>query len=67
MRAVTKSNYLAYDADHKMVKSLDAISWKKRKWEHAIARNAIAAKAKLGMRIAKNGKSCRGKKACRKD
>ena len=37
------------DADRKMVKSLDAIPWKERQWGHTIARNAIAAKSKLGM------------------
>ena len=37
------------DADRKMVKSLDAIPWKDRQWGHAAARNAIAAKSKLGM------------------
>ena len=30
-------------------KSLDAIPWKERQWGHAVARNAIAAKSKLGM------------------
>ena len=37
------------DADRKMVKALDAIPWKERQWGHAVARNAIAAKSKLGM------------------
>ena len=37
------------DADRKMVKSLDAIPWKERQWGHAIARNAIATKAKIGL------------------
>ena len=36
------------NADRKMVKSLDAIPWKERQWGHAIARNAIATKAKIG-------------------
>ena len=36
-------------ADRKMVKSLDLIPWSQRQWGHAMARNAIAAKAKLGM------------------
>ena len=52
------------EADRKMVKALDAIPWKDRQWGHAIARNAIAAKSKLGMGVkeSKNGKSRRVKK-----
>ena len=52
------------DADRKMVKALDAIPWKDRQWGHTIARNAIAAKSKLGMGIKKpkNGKGRRVKK-----
>ena len=48
------------EADRKMVKALDAIPWKDRQWGHAVARNAIAAKSKLGMGVknSKNGKSC---------
>ena len=50
------------DADRKMVKALDAIPWKDRQWGHAVARNAIAAKSKLGMGAKpKNGKSRRVK------
>ena len=50
------------DADRKMVKALDAIPWKDRQWGHAIARNAIATKSKLGMGAKpKNGKSRRVK------
>ena len=50
------------DADRKMVKALDAIPWKERQWGHAIARNAIATKSKLGMGAKpKNGKSRRVK------
>ena len=51
------------DADRKMVKALDAIPWKDRQWGHAVARNAIAAKSKLGMGVkkSKNGKSRRVK------
>ena len=46
------------DADRKMVKALDAIPWKDRQWGHAVARNAIAAKSKLGMGVKpKNVKS----------
>ena len=45
-------------ADQKMVKSLDAIPWSQRQWGHALARNAIATKAKLGMgtKKSKNGR-----------
>ena len=48
----------------KKVKALDAIPWKERQWGHAMARNAIAAKSKLGMGVkkTKNGKSRRVKK-----
>ena len=50
------------EADRKMVKALDAIPWKDRQWGHAVARNAIAAKSKLGMGAkSKNGKSRRVK------
>ena len=38
-----------YKADRKMVKSLDAIPWKKRQWEHTLARTIINTKQKLGM------------------
>ena len=52
------------EADRKMVKALDAIPWKKRQWGHTIARNAIAAKSKIGMGVkkSKNVKSRRVKK-----
>ena len=51
------------EADRKMVKALDAIPWKDRQWGHAVARNAIAAKSKLGMGAKpKNGKGRRVKK-----
>ena len=36
-------------ADRKMVKSLDAIPWKKRQWGHTLARTIINTKQKLGM------------------
>ena len=36
-------------ADKKMVKSLDAIPWKKRQWGHAMARTMINTKQKLGL------------------
>ena len=45
------------DADRKMVKALDSIPWKERQWGHTVARNAIAAKAKLGLGVEKQGKS----------
>ena len=38
-----------YKADRKMVKSLDAIPWKKRQWGHTLARTIINTKQKLGM------------------
>ena len=41
------------EADRKMVKALDAIPWKERQWGHTVARNAIAAKSKLGMGVKK--------------
>ena len=56
------------EADRKMVKALDAIPWKERQWGHTIARNAIAAKSKLGMGVKpKNGKSRRVKKTGKKN
>ena len=41
------------EADRKMVKALDSIPWKERQWGHIVARNAIAAKAKLGLGVKK--------------
>ena len=56
------------DADRKMVKALDDIPWKDRQWGHAVARNAIAAKSKLGMGAkSKNVKSRRVKKTGKKN
>ena len=55
------------DADRKMVKALDAIPWSQRQWGHAIARNAILTKAKLGMGKSKNVKSRRVKKTGKKN
>ena len=43
-------------ADRKMVAALDAIPWKERQWGHALARNTINAKQKLGLGTLKNGK-----------
>ena len=39
------------DADRKVIKSLDAIPWKKRQWGwgHALARTMINTKQKLGL------------------
>ena len=42
------------EADRKMVKSLDAIPWKKRQWGHALARTLINTKQKLGLGLQKN-------------
>ena len=39
-------------ADRKMVKSLDAIPWNERQWGHALARNVIDVKQKLGLGFA---------------
>ena len=36
-------------ADKKMVAALDAIPWKERQWGHALARNTINVKQKLGL------------------
>ena len=57
------------DADCKMVKALDTIPWKQRQWGRAIARNAIAAKSKLGMGVKKpkNVKSRRVRKTGKKN
>ena len=44
------------EADRKMIKSLDAIPWKDRQWGHAIARNTIAGKAKIGLGAKKKKK-----------
>ena len=59
------------EADRKMVKELDTIPWKERQWGHTVARNAIAAKAKLGLGVkqkkTKNGKGRRVKKTGKKN
>ena len=59
------------EADRKMVKALDSIPWKERQWGHTVARNAIAAKAKLGLGVkqkkTKNGKGRRVKKTGKKN
>ena len=59
------------EADRKMVKSLDAIPWKDRQSGHAIARNTIAGKAKLGLgvkkKMSKNEKGRRAKKSGKKN
>ena len=38
-------------ADRKMVKSLDEIPWNERQWGHALARNVIDVKQKLGLGV----------------
>ena len=44
-------------ADRKMVKSLDEIPWEERQWGHALARNVIDVKQKLGLGFTpKNGR-----------
>ena len=50
------------EADRQMVKALDSIPWKERQWGHTVARNAIAAKAKLGLGV-KNKESQKTSKA----
>ena len=40
-----------HDADKKMVKALDAIPKNKRQWGHAVARNAISSKQKVGLGV----------------
>ena len=37
------------EAGRKMVKALDAVPWKDRQWGHALARNVINTKQKLGL------------------
>ena len=54
-------------ADKKMVKSLDAIPWKERQWGHAIARNTISTKAKVGIGVKKKKKNNRVKKTGKKN
>ena len=46
-------------ADRKMVKKLDAIPYNERQWGHALARNVINTKQKLGLGVPKKS---RGKK-----
>ena len=54
------------EADRKMAKPLEAIPWKDRQWGHALARSAIATKAKLGIG-SKNVKSLRVTKTGKKN
>ena len=42
-------------ADRKMVKSLDSIPWNERQWGHALARNVIDVKQKLGLGAKRRG------------
>ena len=51
------------EADRQMVKALDSIPWKERQWGHTVARNAIAAKAKLGLGLKKTRKVKKTSKA----
>ena len=44
------------EADRKMVKSLDAIPWKKRQWGQTLARTMINTKQKLGLGLQKNAR-----------
>ena len=41
------------EADRKMIKALDAIPWKQRRWGHAMARTMINTKQKLGLGLQK--------------
>ena len=47
-------------ADRKMVKSMDSIPWKERQWGHALARNVIDVKQKLGLGLESAPKNVRG-------
>lgn len=40
-----------HQADKKKVKSLDSIPWQQRQWGHALARNEINVKQKLGLGV----------------
>ena len=42
------------EADRKIVKALDAIPWRQRRWGHAMARTMINTKQKLGLGLQKN-------------
>ena len=71
---ITDSSTLCHATNHGLyvyilTKALDAIPWKDRQWGHAVARNAIAAKSKLGMGVkkSKNVKSRRVKKTGKKN
>ena len=50
-----------------MVKALDSIPWKERQWGHTVARNAIAAKAKLGLGVKKRQKPSSEEKTGKKN
>ena len=49
-------------ADKKMVKALDAIPKNKRQWGHAVARNAISSKQKVGLGVGETINEQIGKK-----
>ena len=44
-------------ADRKMVKALDAIPYNERQWGHALARNTIDIKQKLGLGVKRKSKN----------
>ena len=52
-------------ADKKMVAALDAIPWKERQWGHALARNTINVKQKLGLGVSGANGSYRRRGASR--
>ena len=51
-----------HEADRKMVKALDNLTYNKRQWGHWPARNIINTKKKIGLGVSKNGRSRRVKK-----
>ena len=51
-----------HEADKKMVKALDAIPKNKREWGHAVARNAISSKQKVGLGVGETINEQIGKK-----
>ena len=51
-----------HEADKKMVKALDAIPKNKRQWGHAVARNAISSKQKVGLGVGETINEQIGKK-----
>lgn len=51
-----------HEADRKMVKALDNLTYNERQWGHWSARNIINTKKKIGLGVSKNGRSRRVKK-----